>query len=245
MARILFAWQLGGGMGHLLQMLPLAQGLAERGHTVFAAFKEVGRAVSLYQKAGVRFLNAPSRSDSRKYFPRSLTLAHLLGNTGFGNKAELFGMASVWRNIFMLTRPHLVVFDHTPAGLLAARGLPCRRALIGTGFFTPPNVSPLPVLRSGRYVQTHADAIDPCQLARDEDSVLANANWMLSLWKQPPLEQLGQLYAQVDECFMTTFAELDHCPDRGIAPRYWGPVNGAGGLPPQWSEAPESASSHT
>src|SRR5438552_2809119 len=41
MSTILFAWQLGGGYGHLMQMLPLVRGLIKRGHKVFLAMKDL------------------------------------------------------------------------------------------------------------------------------------------------------------------------------------------------------------
>jgi UDP:flavonoid glycosyltransferase YjiC (YdhE family) len=128
-------------------------------------------------------------------------------------------------------RPDLIVFDHSPVALLAARGIPARRALIGTGFWCPPDVFPLPCLRSALR-----RAIDPIQVARDEQTILRRANWMLSHWKQPPLERMGQLYGEVDECFLTTFAEFDPYPDR-VRARYWGPVSASGGNAPQWPTA--------
>jgi hypothetical protein len=37
MGIVLLSWELGGGAGHLINLLPLAKGLAARGHKVFAA----------------------------------------------------------------------------------------------------------------------------------------------------------------------------------------------------------------
>jgi hypothetical protein len=239
MATIIFAWQLGGGMGHLMQMLPLARGLSARGHAVFVAVKDLARAAALYGDAGVRFLQAPVVNRERpRRFPAPVSLAHVMGNTDFGHRVDLHGGAAAWRNLFRLARPDLIVFDHAPLAplaLLAARGgVGARRAVIGTGFFCPPDVRPLPVVRCRRDLDAHPGLADPARLLADEDAVLANANWMLGQWKAPPLERLGQLYGDVDECFLTTFRELDHCPDRPAGARFRGPVNGSGGDVPEW-----------
>ena len=41
MANILFAWELGGGAGHIHILAPLAEALASRGHRVFLAAREL------------------------------------------------------------------------------------------------------------------------------------------------------------------------------------------------------------
>lgn len=227
MGTVLFAWQCGGGLGHLVQMRPLARGLAAQSHRLFVAFRNLSSAVRLYGDVGVKFLQAPYRPRGLLPFPVSIGFAHVMANVGFGNDEDLFALASAWRNLFCLVKPDLIVFDHSPVALLAARGLPARRALIGSGFCCPPDTFPLPLIRS-----VHDQA--PLQkLRQDEDRMLIRANWVLGQWTQPPLERLGQLYGDVDETFLTTFPELDHYPQRGQA-TYWGPLNDAGGRKPVW-----------
>lgn len=228
MATILFAWQLGAGSGHLTRMLPLARGFVESGHQVFVAAKHLGRAATIYGQAHVRFLQAPARFEGRLPFAHATNFAHLIGNTGFGDRFELFGLASAWRNLIRLTRPDLIIFDHSPVALLAARGFPCRLATIGTGFCCPIDTQPLPIMRTIRDRN-----VNHAQIELDEQAILENANHVLELWKQPPLQRLGQFYGEVDECFLTTFKELDHCPER-TGMRYWGPVNASGGGAPCW-----------
>ncbi|MCY2950959.1 MAG: hypothetical protein NTU53_03165 [Planctomycetota bacterium] len=228
MGTVLFAWQLGGGLGHLLRMLPLAEGLVKEGHRVFMAFRDLGRAGEIYGQAGVRFLQAPFRSRGRLFFPRTMGFAHLLANVGFWDRRELFGLASAWRNLYRLIRPDLIVFDHSPVALLAARGMAARRALIGTGFFCPPDVCPLPVISS------RVDAeVETAKLIADEEQMVGGVNWVLEHWQEGAIERLGQLYGEVDERFLTTFPELDHYGERKDA-RYWGPVMGCGGKVPEW-----------
>lgn len=44
MSTILFAWELGAGLGHLMQMRPLVHALLEQGHRVAAASKDLSLA---------------------------------------------------------------------------------------------------------------------------------------------------------------------------------------------------------
>ena len=44
MARILLTWELGGGLGHLMNLRPLAEGLTRRGHRVVAALRDLSSA---------------------------------------------------------------------------------------------------------------------------------------------------------------------------------------------------------
>jgi hypothetical protein len=227
MAIILFAWQLGGGLGHLMQMLPLVEGLIERGHRVVLAVKDLS-ALARLGPLRVVLLQAPAKLDKRMPLPHTASFAQLLANTGFGDDRELHALASAWRNLLAMVRPDLIIFDHAPLALLAARGLTARRALIGSGFCSPPDVSPLPLLPL-----LNAPSPDPAALAADEQRILERVNRLLAFWRQPPLVRLGQLYGEVDENFLVTFPELDHYGERpGV--RYWGPVNARGGKTPQW-----------
>jgi hypothetical protein len=135
-------------------------------------------------------------------------------------------MAEAWRNLYDFVKPDLIVFDHSPTALLAARGCRASRAVIGTGFEWPPDVYPLPNLRPWL-----GDAEEA--LRQDEEKVLSNANRVLDIWGEAPLEQLSQLYHQVELGFLATFRELDHYPDRRGAD-YWGAWADMGGKTPVW-----------
>ena len=230
MSTILFAWQLGAGLGHLLRMKPLAEGLADSGHRVFMVARNLPRAAKVYARLGVDLLQSPAKSEGPCLFRRGYSFAHLLANVGFGTLAEIFGLVAAWRNLFELVQPDLIVFDHSPAALLAARGFPARRVLIGSGYCCPPDTYPL--------AKTRAD-VSPDEAVKaqcDEDRMLHRVNAILKFRMQPTLERLGQLYGDVDECFLTTFEELDHYPGRSGA-MYWGPINGSGGKSPDWAAA--------
>jgi glycosyltransferase involved in cell wall biosynthesis len=211
---ILFAWELGGGLGHLMQILPLAEDLARDGHRVWVALKDLTRAADVLGRAGVSFLQAPAPAGPVR-IPRPLGYAQLLLNVGFAGDKELFARACAWRNLFRMTRPDLIVAEHAPTALLASRGLSVRRALLGPGFYCPPDepddgrlwgqLRPLP---AGARLDT---------LRAQEASLLAGINRLLENWKAPPLERLGRFYEGVDENFLTTLPELDPFPRRGGA----------------------------
>jgi hypothetical protein len=235
----MFCWELGGGLGHLMQMLPLAEDLAGRGYRVFVALRELDRAGALYGSAGVSFLQAPIWLSGAAQFPRPATYPQMLANCGFGAKSALFARGCAWRNLLKMVAPDLVIFDHAPTALLASRALPKvpRRALIGSGFCCPPveqrEREPWAIVRPDEAPGMGLD-----RLRQDEGAVLARCNAVLAKWDVPPLERLGQLYSEVDENFLTTFPELDHFPHRNGA-EYWGPIITAApeaGVP-QWAGA--------
>ena len=235
---VFFCWELGGGRGHLMQMLPLAEDLARNGHEVFMVLRDLDRAAEVYGHAGVSLLAAPAWSPGARGAVREpVTYARFLLNVGFGDDGGLVGRASAWLNLFRRFRPDLIVFDHAPTALLASRAVPARRALIGSGFCCPPDH----IDARGTWAVLRprlAAMADPSALADDERRLLSRMNWVLRKWKVPTLERLGSLYGDVDENFLTTLPELDHfrVEDRG-GTAYWGPVltpPPAPGSDPQW-----------
>jgi UDP:flavonoid glycosyltransferase YjiC (YdhE family) len=228
MATFLLTWELGAGSGHLVRLCPILD-LSQRGHKVFAALKDVGRAKTVLSDGLTGLFQTPSYVQKvASEFSPPLSFAHILHNVGFDDISRLSQVCAAWSEIYERVRPDVVVFDHSPAALLAARGLPFRRVLIGSGFFCPPDRTPLPSLRP--WIQA-----DPQRLLHDERQLLDRMNAVLRSFKRPSLERVTQLYAEVEENFLTTFRELDHYPDRPPA-TYWGAWTKTSGKPPQWPQ---------
>ena len=227
MGTVLFAWELGGGLGHLMQIKPLAQGLRSRGHRVVVAMKHLSRADSVLGREGVLFLQSPVKNlpEPRPIQPPAI-FAHLLHNVGYSSERELWTLSEAWRNLYDFIKPDLIVFDHAPTALLAARGFHARKVVIGSGFCIPVDQSPLPNLRP--WIKA-----DPWQLRVDEQAVLDRMNQVLIERKQPPLDRITRMYAEVDETLLLTYRELDHYPWRKDG-RYWGAWTNNPGQAPEW-----------
>jgi hypothetical protein len=225
---VFFAWELGAGLGHVMQLAPLANALAARGHCVFAALRDLKSAGALFDPA-VRLLPAPHLDRTLGPPTPTRSFADILADLTFGDDRVLANHTEAWRNLYRLTRPDLLVFDHSPTALLASRGAPARRVVFGNGFISPPDVWPFPPLRP----------VPPERLAATERELLGRANALLRAWKQRPLDRLGRLYSQVDATLLTTFPEFDpYAHARPPGARYLGPVNAATGALPRWPDGP-------
>ena len=210
LAHILFAWELGGGFGHVAPHLPVIDGLLARGHQVSFALRNVANTARFFEQRNVRCLQAPFRLEPAASPVRTpLTFPHILHNCGYDDADKLRGLVLAWRSLYELVQPDIVIFDHAPTAILASRGHSFRRASLGTGFYVPPDSYPLPNLRPSVRVPAE-------RLRADEDRVLATINNVLERLQLEPLSQIGKLF-DLDAQFFRTVRELDHYRDRGDA----------------------------
>jgi hypothetical protein len=188
--------------------------------------RDLVRAQTVFGDLDVRYWQAPFKLPRPPESIPAAAYVHLLQNTGFRNFDEIAVLSAAWRAVYEAVRPDLIVFEHSPMALLAARGYDARRVVCGSGFFCPPAGLTLPTLR------TRID-VDLELVRQDEEQVLSLANRLLESQQQPPLGTLGDLYHDVDDTFLTTLAELDHFGPREDT-RYWGVAPFAAGEPFQW-----------
>ncbi len=203
MANVLFTWELGGGLAHVAEMLPLVAGLSGAGHRVFVALRDFSRVARFFTEAGAECLPAPDVPPSARGAvgpPGSFT--YVLAEAGFSNPAELQVLTREWSDLLDSVSPELIVFDHSPAALLAARGRRVKRVLLGNGFCCPADCRPLPDLRSRTSSASG-------QLHVAEQLVLDCANQVLGARRAELLTHVGKLYGTNDEVLLTTFAEFD------------------------------------
>ncbi|MEX0678943.1 MAG: hypothetical protein WD063_17850 [Pirellulales bacterium] len=228
MATFIFTWELGFGLGHLVNLRPLAEGLSVRGHRVALALRDLSRAKAIFQGQNIEYWQAPCKTRATRQIASTLSFAHILYDAGYCDLDELAGMCEAWRSIFRAVDPDVIVFDHSPTALLAARPFRAKRVTLGTGFFCPLDESPLQCLQPWLKADTS-------QAARDEEEILHRMNRLLAVWNQPPLARVAGLFHPSDEHLLATFAELDHYQGRTGA-RYWGAWSSGFGKPPQWPD---------
>jgi hypothetical protein len=226
MGTILMTWELGAGAGHCVNLQPIAEALLARGHRVCVAARDVVTARSVFTGLAIELFQAPFLIGvGPAPVARPGTFADILHNTGFGDDCSLAGLVAAWSSLFSAVDPAVTLFEHSPSALLTSRWFPTRRVIVGTGFFSPPNISPLPDLRDNPRERPPAAEIEP--------NVLGRINAELERRRRPALNSVAELYASVDENFFLTFAELDHYTQRPRA-RYFGMWSPIGGIRPEW-----------
>jgi UDP:flavonoid glycosyltransferase YjiC (YdhE family) len=140
---VLFAWELGAGSGHLMNMRRLAERLRARGVRVVAA---VTRLSAISALDGVideihRMPHWPGPDADPTRAQSSATLNDMLVGAGLGDAALVGKIAQAWMRLLQTVDPALVVADFAPAAALAARQrVPLM--LIGNGYSLPPNEMP-------------------------------------------------------------------------------------------------------
>jgi spore coat polysaccharide biosynthesis predicted glycosyltransferase SpsG len=230
MGKVVFTWELGGGMGHIVRYIPFLASQLENGHEAILLLKDLTHVNSLLADSTATCLPAPKRTKPiTKPIRVPCTYTHILHNNGYSDFEALADMVTRWRELFDTIRPDTVIFDHSPTALLAARGYDFRKIHLGTGFFIPPDVYPLPNLRT--WIE-----IKPGRLRREEDYLLGVMNRVLARFKASPLKRIAELFSQ-DPHVLMTYKELDPYGERP-GETYWGTWMPPIGEAPVWPDKP-------
>jgi Glycosyltransferase family 28 C-terminal domain len=189
---------------------------------------------------GFRLLQAPVWLPRLNQPPRLLTYANLLAGAGWLDAPGLAALLSAWRNSFELLRPDMLVADHAPTALLAARSWEGGRLLrwaCGSAFELPP-------APGGVFAPMFAGAsAEDC--ARSDAMLLVSANKALALLGEPPLPRLPAFFEDVHKALITlpetahyaAFADGEAADDSLV--RWAGPMFAADrGTAPDWPATP-------
>lgn len=198
--RCLMAWEMGANLGHLSRCLPIAKKLQERGNKVLFAVSDTRTAAEVLMPARIPFIQAPRLVYARSS-TATISYSDLLLSVGYRDRAALMGGVHGWLNLFSLYKPDVVVTDHAPTALLAARIARLPQAVIGGAFCLPPDKTPLPAFFAG------SEATEK-QLIRLDATLLERINAALRHYQCEPLEAVSDLFRSAKK-IMTIFPELD------------------------------------
>src|SRR5207247_2657787 len=123
--------------GHVGSVLPLAMRLQERGHEIVFALRDLSHAERFLARRGFALLQAPVWMGDKRGPELPVSYADMLANFGFPDRAGLTAMVRAWRGLYALVRPDLLMIDHGPTALLAARRTGPRRVLFRSGAASP------------------------------------------------------------------------------------------------------------
>jgi hypothetical protein len=213
-ARIAFAWELGGEFGHAMACAALARQLRTRGHAIAFMFRELHQLAFLPDTSDFDVFQAPVSVSEGHGVPIPASFPDILVGCGYDSGRHLTGLLGGWLALFQRWKPDLVLSDFSPTALLAARLMGLRRVSYGNGFSIPPLLSPLPPFRFD-------EPVDPQRIAQSDARALASANAALASFGGAPMAHLAQQF-ETDDDFLATFPELDSYGNRPAA-GYWGP----------------------
>ncbi len=232
MAKVMCVWELGGNLGHLACLRRFAVMALEQGHEVYMVLRELQNGPKVLGDLPVHYLQAPFKHGGGvANTQRLLCYSQLIRQYCFTDAEELRVYASAWRELFSAVSPDLVIYDHSPTALIASWGLGFKKAIVGSGFMTPPTERPF----FGVFPDVPRDNEHLSIVARAEATLLKDINKGLHLIDKEATEvgQMAELYRQVDMVFRTTLEELDHFGAREGA-RYLGCGKSFAQQLPQW-----------
>lgn len=215
MSHILFAWELGANWGHLTRDLPLARACRDAGHRVVMAVPHLRVAASFLQDEGFLVVQAPTLKSAIPRPAPPLNYADMLLHEGYDDVEFLKGAVMAWEGLLKLVNPSVMVYNHAPTALIAARKLQIPVLMLGTGFEIPPALTPMPSFRPWQDIPAAV-------FAQAENVVVSHINAIFTSTPATKLTSLQDLFYR-DRPQLTCFAELDPFGPRADV-NYIGPV---------------------
>jgi glycosyltransferase involved in cell wall biosynthesis/UDP:flavonoid glycosyltransferase YjiC (YdhE family) len=212
---VMYAWELGNSFGHIGAFLPVARKLRDRRVAVAWAVADADIAARTIAEEGFTYCQSPVVAD-RFQGSAPVSFSDLLLHFGYSNPAVLYGLTTAWRDILAHTGAKLLLADHAPTAILAARTLDIPVMLFSYGFCVPPPVTPLPCFRPW-------SPVEQSKLVALEQSALHSINFVLKKFGRTSLGSVTELY-NVQEPTLLTFPELDHFGPQRKDARYWGSI---------------------
>ncbi|MDO9454187.1 MAG: hypothetical protein Q7J29_15215 [Stagnimonas sp.] len=203
--RILLAWELGGGLGHLAPLRVLARHLQASGWDCIWAVRDLdaaARYLSVDGPEAVAHLHQAPLAQQAPQHPVDVQLnyASTLFSCGYDEPLTLAVRLKAWCALMQQTGCTRVIANHAPSAMLAARVLGLPSAPTGTGFSVPPALTPFP---------PYLPDANPAVMLDNEHKVTGVINQALATLGADALPQLQALFdGSVAGLF--TYPETDH-----------------------------------
>ena len=226
--KVLLAWELGSGTGHVRNLDAVGEALRLRGVNPVYVLRTLQSVACMASAQSCRIYQAPVLVERHASYPGiAASYAELLERVGYTDTDFVSGQLMAWRSIIEAERPDCVIVDHAPGALLVAGRLGIRSVAIGTGFTIPPRDKPIPAL---------ADEVPRDRLVAVEDRVLRTVNQSLSAAGYRGIDSVAEILA-TDADYILSFPELDHYTQRSGG-HYLGPIETAAhAARPEWPAA--------
>jgi UDP:flavonoid glycosyltransferase YjiC (YdhE family) len=226
---VIVAWELGAGLGHVGRHLELAQLLRSRGVEVTFVVKDLQLANNLLGRAGFTCVQAPTvprfqapQGDGGGFLSYSDILAYL----GMSDAALCRQLLDAWIRILDVCKTQLVLIDHAPAALFAAKCRGLKTISLDVGFTRPPLQTPFPCFRPW-------EGVGSAELLAREEACLAVLNDYSRRYGMASFSTLAEA-VNPDLPLITSFYELDHYPQREGG-KYIGPTHSfSDGVSAKW-----------
>jgi hypothetical protein len=219
-ARILLCWELGTDYQHLVSLQAIARFYKGKGHSVWIAARDVSKLKRLFSDVAINIVAAPFADSAgelgvEKQAPRSY--ADFLRRCGFHHGDALSGLVSAWRSLFAFIKPDLLLCDHAPVALLSARGFSLggsmmAKVAIGMPFSVPDDNRPAGVFFAGDLAKN--------DIVRYENDIVKVINRVCIEFSMPRINNLADLFADIDKYIFQTYSELDHYGYRSAVQRH-------------------------
>lgn len=231
--KLLMVWEQGASLGHLVNLrLPMEVALAQ-GYDIVLAARELHRVnevlgdlpLTMVQAPFLRITRPASNSPMRSF-------SQVLWDQCFGSERELHALLIAWRTLFVRFAPAVLMAEHAPTALLAAKGMGIPAFQIGTGFTIPP-WSSLGEMPFAPFESAELSEQERQSLITYDQSLLNSVNRILNSLGSPALGHLSEMFVPPTHSFLLTYPELDHFGNRSGV-KYFGTVESPPAEDPVW-----------
>ncbi len=225
--RVLIAWELGGHLGHLARLLPIATQLRSQGVAVLWVVRNLAEAAAVLGTHTWPLVQAPLPPATHRPHRAAICHADVLLLDGFADTHNLLARLAAWHSLFKLFQPDAVLADYSPLAIYAAQTAGIHVVPIGHGF----EIAPVQAPALPSFQPWNADLEGP---SRQAEQALQQALEQLAdtapLRAWPTVPQNLQTLYPIAQSALCIHPELDHFPR--AKGRYTGPLWADLGTPP-------------